>query len=42
MSEETTQFINVVFDPNFTSFETDLASMSLDKMMSIQFSEDVL
>lgn len=40
--DDQTQFINVIFDPNFTSFEQDLATMSLDKMMSITYSEDVL
>lgn len=27
------QIINVIFDPNFTSFDSDLANMNLDKMM---------
>lgn len=31
--DDQTQIINVIFDPNFTSFDQDLANMSLDKMM---------
>ncbi|CAK95116.1 unnamed protein product (macronuclear) [Paramecium tetraurelia] len=36
------QIINVIFDPNFTSFDSDLANMSLDKMMQVTFSEEIL
>lgn len=44
MSEPTqdTQFINVIFDPSFQSFDSELSSLSLDKMMSIQYSEEIL
>lgn len=41
MSDDS-QFINVVFDPTFQNFEHELQTMSLDKMMSIQYSEEVL
>ncbi|CAK63000.1 unnamed protein product (macronuclear) [Paramecium tetraurelia] len=36
------QLINVIFDPNFQSFDQELANLSMDKMMSIQFSEELL
>ncbi|CAD8100068.1 unnamed protein product [Paramecium primaurelia] len=36
------QIINVIFDPNFTSFDQDLANMSLEKMMQVSFSEEIL
>ncbi|CAD8119339.1 unnamed protein product [Paramecium sonneborni] len=36
------QVINVIFDPNFQSFDQELANLSMDKMMSIQFSEELL
>ncbi|CAD8101667.1 unnamed protein product [Paramecium sonneborni] len=36
------QIINVIFDPNFTSFDQDLANMNLDKMMQVTFSEEIL
>ncbi|CAK84434.1 unnamed protein product (macronuclear) [Paramecium tetraurelia] len=36
------QIINVIFDPNFTSFDQDLSNMNLDKMMQVTFSEEIL
>ena len=42
MTEGNAEFINVVFDQNFQSFDSELAGMTLDKMMSIQLSEEVL
>jgi len=34
--------MNVIFDPTFVSFESELNFVSLDKMMSIQYSEEIL
>lgn len=36
------EFVNVVFDPTFSSFDADLDNINLANMMNISYSEEVL
>ncbi len=36
------EYINVVFDNQFQNFENELGTMSLEKMMNISYSEEIL